>query len=109
MKYVSRSNAKCFEPNSGSLQTADSNASAGNRFASEPAASTPKPSGRNDVVFSVGDASKLVHRSVTTVKELLRQLRIEPVKTAGGQWILTAAIVGRLREEVERREREKVR
>ncbi len=71
--------------------------------ANSAAYSTSTPTQR---VFTVGDAAKQVVASVTTVKRLATELRLNILQTEGGVWLLTADQVEKIKAERVRRQME---
>lgn len=57
-------------------------------------------------IFTVGDAAKKIVASVTTIKRLATELRLNVLQTEGGMWILTEDQVEKIKQERERRLKE---
>ena len=56
-----------------------------------------------------GDAAREVGVSRTTVKAIAIQINAQILKTPGGQWLFPPAAIEKVRQEIQRRERERDR
>ena len=65
------------------------------------ASSQPEPPLR-----TAGEAARELHRSVTTIKLIAKQIHAPVLRTPGGQWLFPAPAVEKLRQEIMRREQE---
>ena len=58
------------------------------------------------VLYSVGDVAEAIGTSVTTVKRMAAELRLDLIHTVGGVKLFTTDQVQKLKAERERRQRE---
>ena len=58
----------------------------------------------SEVLYSVGDVAESIGTSVTTVKRMAAELRLDLIHTIGGIKLFTPAQVAKLKAERERRQ-----
>jgi hypothetical protein len=73
---------------------------------SEHNSATHSPATPTTKVYTVGDAAKQVVASITTVKRIATELRLNILQTEGGVWILTEDQVAKIKKERVRRQQE---
>ena len=67
---------------------------------------TPTPTVSETTLRTAGDVSRELGKSVTTIKTLALQTHAPVTRTPGGLWVFTPAAVDKIRNEIERRERQ---
>ena len=58
------------------------------------------------LVYSAGDAAKSIGTSITSVKRLATELRLDIQQTVGGLWLFSEDQVSRIKAELARRQTE---
>lgn len=57
-------------------------------------------------LYSAGDAARSIGTSITSVKRISTELRLDVQLTAGGLWLFNESQIARIKAEMERRKQE---
>jgi hypothetical protein len=57
-------------------------------------------------LFTAGDAARSINTSITTIKRISSELRLDVQQTAGGLWLFNQNQLSKIKAEMERRKQE---